>query len=87
MEKIGKILMGAMAKKAVGKAARSAMVCFYADEWGKHTFKAVSFSGGILKLSVTSSSHAMELEIQKEQLATYLKDKLNIDLRVRIIVR
>jgi len=75
MEKIDKILLTALYKKPIGRLARSAMVCFYAEEWGEHRFKAISFSNGVLKLSVGSSAGAMELDMKKEELFTFLKSK------------
>ncbi len=74
MDKLNKILLPALAKKGLGKATKSAMVCFYAEKWGNGRLRAISFSEGILKLSVNSSAAASEMDMQKDELINYLKN-------------
>ncbi len=85
MEKIDKILKYSFTKKAVGRAARSAMVCFYAEKWGNHQMKAISYSGGILKLSADNSSQLMEIDMKKESLQKYLKEKTGEEVKIRLL--
>lgn len=80
MEKLDKILMAALAKRKLSGTVRSAQVCFYADEWANGRFHSVSFSRGILKVSVNSSPAASELEMQKEELIEHLNRRLERDL-------
>jgi len=84
MDKLSKILLPALAKKGLGKATSSAMICFYAEKWGNGRFKAISFSEGLLKLSVKSSSQAMELDMQKGELLEFLKQYVG-KKRIKII--
>lgn len=76
MEKIDKILMKSLAKKGLGKASQSAMICFYATEWGKGLFDTISFSNGVLKVSVSSSPASSNLQIRESELIDYLNAKL-----------
>ena len=76
MDKLGKILRPALAKKGLLGAATSAEICFLAEEWGKGHFGAISYSKGILKLSVVGSSAASELSMKEEELISYLNEKL-----------
>ena len=76
MDKLGKILRPALAKKGLLGAATSAEICFLAEEWGNGRFEAISYSKGILKLSVVGSSAASELSMKKEELISYLNKKL-----------
>ncbi|PIS08100.1 hypothetical protein COT78_00160 [Candidatus Berkelbacteria bacterium CG10_big_fil_rev_8_21_14_0_10_43_13] len=89
MEKLDKILMSALAKKKLSGTIRSAQICFYANEWGKGRFEAVSFLRGVLKVSVNSSPAASELEIQKEELIDSVNKRLgqNSVRSVRIMVK
>lgn len=87
MDKIGKLLMGNMAKKGIAGAALGAQVCYFAEKWGKGRFSAVSLSRGILKLSVRTSCAAQDLSMQEEELVNHLNEKIgkNIVKRIRII--
>lgn len=76
MEKLDKILRESLTKKGLSRATSGAMVCFYADEWGNGLFQAISFSGGILKVSVCSSPASSELQIKENELIDYLNQKL-----------
>lgn len=89
MDKLDKILRPSLAKKGLLGAAISAEICFLAEEWGKGRFQAISFSRGILKLSVESSSAASELSMEQDKLISYLNGKQgkNIVKSVRIVNR
>ncbi|MFA7252938.1 MAG: DciA family protein [Patescibacteria group bacterium] len=88
MKKIDKILSDSLTKKGIGQAAKSALVCFWADKWGNGRFSVISFQNGILKVSVESSPAASELEIAKEDLIDEVNKKANkrIVRQVRILV-
>jgi hypothetical protein len=88
MEKLDKILHNSLHRKAIGKVATSAEICFYASEWGNGRFEAVSFLNGTLKLSVPSSPAAADLEIQSDILidAVNKKCEQNLVKSVRIII-
>jgi len=89
MEKIDKILSGAMAKKGLTQATQGALVCFYAGEWAKGLFRPISFKSGVLKIAVDSSPAASEIHIKEAELVDYLNQKLGKrSVRfVRIIVQ
>ena len=76
MEHIGKHLLKVMAKRGLGGAAISSQICYFADKWGKGRFKSVSFSRGILKVSVRSSAAAQELSMDEERLVEHLNSKI-----------
>ena len=87
MEKLDKFLTSSLAKKGLGKAVIGAQICFYALEWGNSRFEPISFSRGILKVSVSSSSAASELQMEEEKLIQYLNSKIGkkVVKSVRII--
>lgn len=87
MKKVGELLISSMAKKGLAREAIGAEVCFFADGWGKHSFRSVSFSRGILKVSVASSSAAQELQMKEEEIVNYLNKKMGKEIvkRVRIV--
>jgi len=87
MEKINKILTRSLAKKGLYGTARSAQICFYAEEWGKGRFRAVSYTKGVLKVSVSGSCAASELQMEEEKLTQYLNEKLGGEIvkRLKII--
>lgn len=87
MEKIDKLLLSTMIKKGLGDPALGALVCFWAKEWAKTRFEPISFSRGILKVSVRSSAAASELQIIEEDLIDYLNKKAGrkIVRRIRIM--
>ena len=87
MERIDKIIRDTLYKKPIGKATRSAMVCFYADEWGKGRFRSISFSGGILKLLTASPIEAMELDIIRDELIDHLNAKTNSKMVRRVAIQ
>lgn len=76
MDKLDKFLRPALAKRGLLGAATSAEVCFVADKWGNGRFSAISFSKGILKLSVRSSAAASELSMESENLIRFLNEKI-----------
>ncbi|MFA5926712.1 MAG: DciA family protein [Patescibacteria group bacterium] len=76
MKKIGEFIFSSMAKKGLIKETVGAQICFYAESWGKYPFRSVSFSRGILKVSVTSSSAAQELQMKEEEIIEYLNKKI-----------
>lgn len=68
--------MKVMAKKGLAGAAISSQICYFADIWGKGRFKSVSFSRGVLKVSVRSSAAAQELSMDEEKLVEHLNSKI-----------
>lgn len=87
MEKLDKILRHRLKEKGLSGAAEGAEVCFWAEKWGKSRCRPISFSNGVLKLSVTSSSEASELQMESEKLIEFVNQKLGkkIVQRIRII--
>lgn len=87
MDKIEKLLMGALSKKGLAGAATSAHVCFLAEKWGKGRIKVISCSRGILKVSVSSSAAAQELSMDEEKLVSFVNKKIGRACvkRVRIV--
>ena len=87
MDKIDKILLPVMAKKGLGGAAVSSQICFYANEWGKDRFDAISYSRGVLKLSVRDSIDAGEVQMESEEIISYVNSKMGRDIvkRIRIV--
>jgi len=87
MDKIDKILLPVMAKKGLGGAAVSSQICFYANEWGKDRFDAISYSRGVLKLSVRDSIDAGEVQMESEGIISYVNSKMGREIvkRVRIV--
>ena len=76
MEKLDEILRSQLARKKLSGTLRAAQICFYATQWAKTPCKILSFSKGILKVAVDSSPAASELEIQKEDLLSFVNQKL-----------
>jgi len=87
MDKVSKILMPVMAKKGLGGAAISSQICFYANELGKDRFDAISFSKGVLKLSVRDSIDAGEVQMESEKIIEYVNGKMGRQIvkRIRIV--
>ncbi|MFA7244271.1 MAG: DciA family protein [Patescibacteria group bacterium] len=87
MDKIEKLLMGALNKKGLAGAATSSHACFLAEKWGKGRLKAISCSRGILKVSVSSSAAAQELSMDEEELLSHINVKMGRECvkRLRII--
>jgi len=87
MDKIDKILLPVMAKKGLGGAAVSSQICFYANEWGKDRFDAISYSRGVLKLSVGAAIDAGEVQMESEEIISYVNSKMGREIvkRVRIV--
>lgn len=86
MDRINKFLNNALAKKGLLREARGAQICFYAGEWTRLPFTPISFSRGVLKVSVTSPTLAGELKMQEEDLIDFINrkmgDKLVRELRI-----
>jgi hypothetical protein len=76
MEKIDQILHSRLTKKKLSGTLQAAQICFYVSQWGKTPCQAISFTKGILRVSVDSSPAASELEIQKEDLISFINEKL-----------
>ena len=76
-----------MAKKGLGGAAVSSQICFYATEYGKGCFEAISFSKGILKLSCADSIDAGEVQMMSEEIIEYVNKKMKREIvkRIRIV--
>ena len=87
MDKINKILKGALGKKGLMGVATSAHICFLAEKWAKGRFEPISYSKGVLKVSVKSSSHAQEMSMKENEICEYINEKLGriCVKRVRII--
>lgn len=76
MEKLDKILHQSFKNKPIAKPLQSAEICFYAEGWGSGSFVPISFLNGVLKVSVSSSSAASELDIKKEELIDFINTKI-----------
>ena len=87
MDKVSKILLPVMAKKGLGGAAVSSQICFYATEYGKGNFEAISYSRGVLKLSCADSIDAGEVQMQSEKIIEYVNGKMGREIvkRIRIV--
>lgn len=87
MEKLNKILKKSLAKKGLAETAEAAQICFYAQKWEKMSISPISFSGGILKLSASSSSEASEIQMLSCELIDFVNKKIGRDIvkRIRII--
>jgi hypothetical protein len=77
MDKLSNFLNRSLAKKGLLHQARGAQVCFYAGEWKDLPFSPISFSRGILKVSVTSPSLAAELKMREDDLLDFINRKMN----------
>lgn len=88
MDKLDKILGQSLAKRGLVKATGAALICFYATEWGKGIFEPISYLNGTLKVSVSSSPAAAELQMRECELIDFLNQKLGRAAvrQVRIIV-
>lgn len=75
MKKLGDFLLPALARKGLKNQSESALVCFWVKEWPDCQAEPVSFSRGILKLSVASSSAAQDLQMREGDLIGYLNKK------------
>ncbi len=82
MDKLDKFLRPALAKRGLLKVATSAEVCFLAEKWARIPFKADSFSGGILKVSVESGAAASELKMAEDDLIKHINSKIG-----KVVVR
>jgi hypothetical protein len=76
MDKLDKFLRPALAKRGLLGAATSAEVCFLADKWANGRFYSISFSKGVLKLSVPSSSAGAEISMEEEKLLNFLNKEI-----------
>lgn len=79
--------MKVMAEKGLAGAACASQICFYANELGKERFDAVSYSQGVLKLSVADSIDAGEVQMESEKIIDYCNNKIgrNLVKRIRIV--
>jgi len=87
MEKLDKILKHRLAQRGLSATAESAQICFLVEKWSDSRCQPISFSKGVLKVSVTSSSEASELQMEAEKLIDFLNKKMgkNIVRRLRIV--
>jgi hypothetical protein len=76
MDKLSKILKGSLARRGLLKPSEGAEICFYAEKWGKLPFCPISFSKGVLKVSVDSSAVSSELHMQADDLLGFINKKL-----------
>ncbi len=76
-----------MAKKGLGGVAVSSEICFFASEYGKGSFEAVSFSRGVLKLNCQDSIDAGEVQMMSEEIIAFVNKKIGKDIvtRIRIV--
>ena len=65
-----------LASRGLSAASQGAQICFWADEWGKGAFSPISFTRGVLKVSVDSAAAAQELSMKSERLIRYLNSKI-----------
>jgi len=87
MDKISKILKGSLGKKGLMGAATSAHICFLAEKWARGRFVPISYSKGVLKVSVKSSAHAQEVSMKEEEIILYINEKIERKCvkRIRIV--
>jgi hypothetical protein len=87
MDKVGKYLMKVMAGKGLAGAAVSSQVCFYASEYGKGSFGVISYSRGVLKLSVADSIDAGEVQMMSEEIIAHVNKRIGRGMvkRIRIV--
>lgn len=76
-----------MAGKGLGGATHGALVCFWADTWGKGRFTPISFTRGVLKVSVDCAAAAQELSMDSDKLIKHLNSKIGREAvkKVRIM--
>jgi predicted nucleic acid-binding Zn ribbon protein len=88
MDKLDKILHRCIKKKPLRKALESAEICFYADSCSDGRFRTISFSRGILKVSVDSSPAASELQFEEANLVERINKRAGQEVikSIRIIV-
>lgn len=88
MDKLDRIISKSLPQKGYGKAAQSAKICFFANKWDVVPIRAISVSEGVLKVSVTSSSAASELQMLVEDLRDFVNNKIGFKAvrKVRIEV-
>jgi hypothetical protein len=88
MDRLDKVLLESLRKKDYSKATESSQICYYAEEWAKGSFVAISFLNGVLKVSVKSSPAAAELQIKEDDLKDFInaKSRRKIVRQVRIII-
>ncbi|OQB05631.1 MAG: hypothetical protein BWY19_00900 [bacterium ADurb.Bin212] len=72
MDKLSDFLNSSLNNKGLSGATGGAVVCFWADEWGKGRFKPISYFRGVLKVSVDSASAAQELQMESHKLIKHL---------------
>jgi len=72
MDKLSDFLHDSLIDKGLSRATGGALVCFWADEWGRGRFKPISYWRGILKVSVDSASAAQELHMESHKLIKHL---------------
>lgn len=72
MDKLSEFLHDSLLDKGLSGATGGALVCFWADEWGKGRFKPISYWRGTLKVSVDSASAAQELQMESHKLIKHL---------------
>jgi hypothetical protein len=76
MKKLGDFLLPALARKGLGKEARSALICFLANKYADGRFSAISFSRGVLRVSVTSSAAAQMVQMEEEKIIAHLNGEM-----------
>lgn len=73
-----------MAKKGLGGAAVASQICYYATEYGKGSFEAISYYRGVLKLSCADSIDAGEVQMMSEEIVEYVNGKMGRKIVKRI---
>ena len=86
MDKLEKIIKQRLAERGLLKTTEGAQVCFYAKEWADTLFQPISFTRGVLKVFVKSSSAAQSLQMREEELILFLNAKMKREIvrRIRI---
>jgi predicted nucleic acid-binding Zn ribbon protein len=87
MDRLNKFLKPSLAKKGLLGTAESAQICFYATKWTLTPFSPISCAKGVLKVSVLSSSASSELQMQEENLISFINTKIGREIvkSIRII--
>ncbi len=89
MKKLGDFMMTALNRKGLGKETKSALICFLADKYADGRFKSISFSRGVLKVSVSSSAAAQMVQMDEENIITHLNREMKKETvkSIRIVNR
>ena len=89
MDKLDKIMHISLAKKGMRKVTQGSEICFYAEQWAKGRFIPISYLNGTLKIAVSSSSAASEMQMEVENLIDHVNEKIRFHAlqQVRIVIK